>query len=406
MGIWNTVQKWQGKSVPPCSMIVAAAGSSCRMGGQDKLFAPLAGVPVLTRTLRAIDRAELVSEIVVAAQEERMEAVADLCAAAALHKKVKVVKGGASRTESVLAAALECDPRAELIAIHDGARPLVRPEMIDEMIRAGWQTQAAAPSTPVTDTVKVADDDRWVASTPDRSTLYAVQTPQVFQANILKAALQAALASGEPVTDDCAAVERLGKRVWLAGGGRRGEYQDHHASGSDNRGSAAAAAGGRTMTALRIGHGYDVHRLVEGRALILGGVTIPWERGLDGHSDADVLTHAVMDALLGAIAAGDIGKLFPDNDAAFHNISSMLLLKRVGEYLRQEGYTVVNIDATLIAQAPKVSPYRDAMRQNIAAALGVDVSQISVKATTEEHLGFTGTGEGMAAHAVALVEKL
>lgn len=159
------------------------------------------------------------------------------------------------------------------------------------------------------------------------------------------------------------------------------------------------------MTALRIGHGYDVHRLVEGRALILGGVTIPWERGLDGHSDADVLTHAVMDALLGAIAAGDIGKLFPDNDAAFHNISSMLL-KRVGEYLRQEGYTVVNIDATLIAQAPKVSPYRDAMRQNIAAALGVDVSQISVKATTEEHLGFTGTGEGMAAHAVALVEKL
>ena len=218
MGIWNTVQKWQGKSVPPCSMIVAAAGSSCRMGGQDKLFAPLAGVPVLTRTLRAIDRAELVSEIVVAAQEERMEAVADLCAAAALHKKVKVVKGGASRTESVLAAALECDPRAELIAIHDGARPLVRSEMIDEMIRAGWQTQAAAPSTPVTDTVKVADDDRWVASTPDRSTLYAVQTPQVFQANILKAALQAALASGEPVTDDCAAVERLGKRVWLAEG--------------------------------------------------------------------------------------------------------------------------------------------------------------------------------------------
>lgn len=159
------------------------------------------------------------------------------------------------------------------------------------------------------------------------------------------------------------------------------------------------------MTALRIGHGYDVHRLVEGRALILGGVTIPWERGLDGHSDADVLTHAVMDALLGAIAAGDIGKLFPDNDAAFHNISSMLLLKRVGEYLRQEGYTVVNIDATLIAQAPKVSPYRDAMRQNIAAALGVDVSQISVKATTEEHLGFTGALEGISAHAVALLDE-
>lgn len=160
------------------------------------------------------------------------------------------------------------------------------------------------------------------------------------------------------------------------------------------------------MTTLRIGHGYDVHRLAEGRPLILGGVAIPWERGLDGHSDADVLTHAVMDALLGAVAAGDIGKLFPDDDAAYLNISSMWLLERVGDYLRQQGYAVVNIDATLVAQAPKVSPYRDAMRKNIADALKVDISQISVKATTEEHLGFTGTGEGMAAHAVALVEKV
>ena len=160
------------------------------------------------------------------------------------------------------------------------------------------------------------------------------------------------------------------------------------------------------MTTLRIGHGYDVHRLAEGRPLILGGVAIPWERGLDGHSDADVLTHAIMDALLGAVAAGDIGKLFPDYDAAYLNISSMWLLERVGDYLRQQGYAVVNIDATLVAQAPKVSPYRDAMRKNIAAALKVDISRISVKATTEEHLGFTGTGEGMAAHAVALVEKV
>ena len=160
------------------------------------------------------------------------------------------------------------------------------------------------------------------------------------------------------------------------------------------------------MTTLRIGHGYDVHRLAEGRPLILGGVAIPWERGLDGHSDADVLTHAVMDALLGAVAAGDIGKLFPDDDAAYLNISSMLLLERVGDYLRQQGYAVVNIDATLVAQAPKVFPYRNAMRKNIAAALKADISRISVKATTEEHLGFTGTGEGMAAHAVALVEKV
>ena len=160
------------------------------------------------------------------------------------------------------------------------------------------------------------------------------------------------------------------------------------------------------MTPLRIGHGYDVHRLTEGRPLILGGVTIPWHQGLEGHSDADVLTHAVMDALLGAIAAGDIGKLFPDQEEAFRDISSMVLLRRVGDHLRQQGYALVNIDATLIAQAPKVAPYREEMRRNIAAALAVDISRVSVKATTEEHLGFTGTGQGMAAHAVALVEKI
>lgn len=160
------------------------------------------------------------------------------------------------------------------------------------------------------------------------------------------------------------------------------------------------------MTNLRIGHGYDVHRLVEGRPLILGGVTVPYEKGLLGHSDADVLTHAVMDALLGAAGLPDIGNLFPDNDKAFLNISSILLLQRVAEKLAEAKVQVVNIDATLIAQAPKIAPYRLTMRQNIAAALGIAVEQVGVKATTEEHLGFTGDGSGMAAHAVVLVEKL
>ena len=160
------------------------------------------------------------------------------------------------------------------------------------------------------------------------------------------------------------------------------------------------------MTNLRIGHGYDVHRLTEGRALILGGVTVPYEKGLAGHSDADVLTHAVMDALLGAAGLPDIGNLFPDNDNAFLNISSIYLLEKVAEKLREAGVQVVNIDATLVAQAPKIAPYRMEMRQNIANALGVSVEQVGVKATTEEHLGFTGDGSCMAAHAVALVEKV
>lgn len=159
------------------------------------------------------------------------------------------------------------------------------------------------------------------------------------------------------------------------------------------------------MTNLRIGHGYDVHRLTEGRALILGGVEIPYEKGLLGHSDADVLTHAVMDALLGAAALGDIGKLFPDSDAAYKGISSIELLKRVKARLSEAGFEAVNLDATILAQAPKLAPYRDEMRGNIACALDIPVSRVSVKATTEEGLGFTGSGEGIAAHAVALLEQ-
>ena len=159
------------------------------------------------------------------------------------------------------------------------------------------------------------------------------------------------------------------------------------------------------MTKLRVGHGYDVHRLVEGRALILGGVTVPFDRGLLGHSDADVLTHAVMDALLGAAALGDIGKLFPDSDAAYAGADSIVLLERVTALLREHGWQVGNVDATVVAQTPKLAPYIPEMRRRLAEAMGLDVDCVSVKATTEERLGFTGSGEGMAAHAVALIER-
>lgn len=160
------------------------------------------------------------------------------------------------------------------------------------------------------------------------------------------------------------------------------------------------------MTKLRVGHGYDVHRLVEGRALILGGVTVPFDRGLLGHSDADVLTHAVMDALLGAAALGDIGQLFPDSDAAYAGADSIALLERVTALLREHGWQVGNMDATVVAQAPRLAPYIPEMRRRLAEAMGLDVDCVSVKATTEERLGFTGSGEGMAAHAVALIERL
>ena len=156
---------------------------------------------------------------------------------------------------------------------------------------------------------------------------------------------------------------------------------------------------------MRIGHGYDVHRLVEGRKLIIGGVDIPYEKGLLGHSDADVLAHAIMDALLGAAALGDIGKLFPDNDPAFEGADSMKLLARVAEVLGEKGYAIGNIDSTVIAQKPKLAPYIEQMRRRMAEVCGIDMEQLSVKATTEEKLGFTGSGEGIAAHAVCLIER-
>ena len=217
---WNTIKKLQDQVRPICTAIVPAAGTSSRMGGENKLFMDLCGVPVLARTLQAIDRSELVSDIVVATQAELLEDVAALCAAAGLRKKVKVVCGGATRTESVLAAAMEANPKAQLLAVHDGARPLVLPEEFDQVIRFAYSSYAAAPAVPVTDTIKVADAKGLVTGTPDRSTLFAVQTPQVFRAEILKAALQSAVSEGASITDDCSAVERIGKQVYLTEGNR------------------------------------------------------------------------------------------------------------------------------------------------------------------------------------------
>lgn len=159
------------------------------------------------------------------------------------------------------------------------------------------------------------------------------------------------------------------------------------------------------MSDIRIGHGYDVHRLTEGRRLILGGVDIPHARGLDGHSDADVLTHALCDAMLGALAIGDIGRHFPDNDDSYLGISSLILLERVAEFCRKKGYVLSNCDVTVLAQKPKLAPHIDGMRENIARAVGVDIDRVSVKATTEERLGFTGREEGIAAHAVVIMTK-
>ena len=218
MGLFSKLfRRDQEESHPFCSVIVAAAGSSSRMGGENKLLQPVDGVPLLARTLMAVNGAALVDEIVVAAREEDLLTFGELCKTFGISKPVKIVRGGASRLESVYRASLECKDSAAFLAVHDGARPLVTPELIDRTITLAYRTNAAAPGVPVKDTVKIVRDGK-VESTPDREALRAIQTPQVFDAALLRSALQAAVTAGEEVTDDCSAVERLGKEIYLTEG--------------------------------------------------------------------------------------------------------------------------------------------------------------------------------------------
>ena len=367
--------------------ILVAAGSSRRMGF-DKLSVRLPdGRTVLETSAAALAGHPAVTQLVLVAGGNRSacEAIAASCP-----KPCTVVQGGATRADSVkngLAAAT-----GELVAIHDAARPFVSGEVISAALAAAETMGAAAPAVPVKDTVKIVKEDRTVRMTPDRATLYAVQTPQCFRRALYLQALEAV--SGEQaalVTDDCSLFELAGLPVQLT----EGDYANFKITTKEDL---------KGETTMRIGHGYDVHRLVEGRKLILGGVEIEYEKGLLGHSDADVLLHAVMDALLGAAALGDIGQHFPDTDPAYQGADSLELTRHVARILHEHGYTVGTVDATILCQRPKLAPHIPAMRRKIADALGVPVENISVKATTEEKLGFTGEGLGIAAHAVALLQ--
>ena len=381
------------------SAVLVAAGSSTRMGF-DKLSFDLGGETVLHRSIRAFDQCPQIGEIVLVAGKNRafVEQQAVGCT-----KPVQIVAGGATRAESAKNGVLAA--HGELVAVHDAARPFVSPAVIAAVLEAAARCGAAAPAVPVKDTIKqaVPGDGKTVPeaclvhSTPDRSTLYAVQTPQCFDRAQYLAALQELDAEkARLVTDDCSLFELTGRPVQLT----QGDYANLKITTREDLPRLVQ----KEETRMRIGHGYDVHRLVEGRKLILGGVEIPFEKGLLGHSDADVLAHAVMDAVLGAAALGDIGQHFPDNDPAYAGADSLELARHVARILSEHGYRVENIDATILCQRPKLAPHIPAMRANLAAAFGLPVDAVSVKATTEEHLGFTGEGLGIAAHAVALIE--
>jgi 2-C-methyl-D-erythritol 4-phosphate cytidylyltransferase/2-C-methyl-D-erythritol 2,4-cyclodiphosphate synthase len=384
-------------SRPRVSAIVAAGGAGVRLGaGQPKHFLALDGRSMLEMSVAALATHPEVDEVIVALPAAHLDPPPAYltrswpCA-------VRVVEGGARRQDSVARAFAAIDPSSTVVLVHDAARPFASPSLVSRMIAAGDACGAAIPAIGVTDTVKVGTidgDHTWVTATVPREQVYLAQTPQAFTWGVLAAAI-ASGATGDVATDEAGLVERMGGKVALV----TGEPANVKITTPED----LAVARARTPVAPRIGTGYDLHRLVAGRPLILGGVRIPFELGLDGHSDADIVCHAVTDAVLGAAALGDIGRLFPDTEAAWKDADSVALLRTAMSRVHEAGYRVGNVDVTVIAQRPKLLPHVPAMRETLASALGVGIEAVSVKGKTNEQVDSMGRGESMACHAVALL---
>ena len=372
--------------------LLLSGGSGTRMGcAGNKTLLPLLGESAICHALRTLRRHCDGVVMVIRPIDE-----ADIRAALAKsHLSVeKIVYGGADRQESVYNGLAALPDDCDIVLVHDGARPLIDDETVQNVISSVRQYGSGIASTPVTDTFKQVDENGVAVATPDRNFLRAVQTPQGFKKDLL---LRAHHEIKQRCTDDAALVSQLGVPVHLCEGSRRNIKLTTPED--------IAMAEHYLNVFPRIGHGYDAHKLVEGRKFILGGVDIPFEKGLLGHSDADVLLHAITDALLGAAAMGDIGKHFPDKDPQYKGISSLLLLEKAVVLLRENGFEPLNIDATVICQRPKLAPHIPQMRENIARACGLEVDCVSVKATTTEGMGFEGEGLGVSTHAVALLKS-
>lgn len=372
--------------------VVLAAGSGRRCGQErNKMFIRIGNMSVLERSLTAFEQSGCFDHIILVYRGcDRVET--ENAAKRVLSLPFTLVEGGRERQFSV-ENALHAIQDADIVAVHDGARCFIKPEVIRACIEKARETGAAAAGVKTHDTIKVVDGDI-IKETLDRSRLVNIQTPQVFSYELLKNAHESAASDGFLGTDECGLVERIGHTVSVVDAG----YDNIKITTQED------ILLGRMITGetVRTGTGYDAHKLVEGRPLILGGVTIPHTHGLLGHSDADVLLHAIMDALLGAAALGDIGKHFPCTDE-FKDASSLELLSRTRDIITDKGFMITNIDATLIMQKPKIAPYVDEMRRSIAKTLDIGIDAVSVKATTTEGMGFEGTGEGASAMAVATI---
>lgn len=362
------------------------------MNGKDKLFADLNGAPVLLHSLKAFQKAESVDEIIIVSRPESRERIKALCERFGIFKLKAIADGGETRMQSVLNGLGHVSPDITLLAVHDGGRPFITPDEINSLTALAAEKGAVIPAVRVKETVKIASDGR-IINTPDRSGLYLAQTPQVFQLTKYKQAVEAA--GNTDVTDDAALFENAGFEVFIA----EGSYGNVKITTPEDL---------LFYRHPRVGFGYDVHKFTknnsaEERKLILCGADINYERGLLGHSDADVAVHALMDALLGACALGDIGFHFPCTPE-YKDIASTELLARVMRLLEENNFAPVNLDITIIAEVPKLAPYIQQMRMNIAKICNLPLESVSVKATTEEGLGLAG--EGIGAKAACLVKSL
>jgi 2-C-methyl-D-erythritol 4-phosphate cytidylyltransferase/2-C-methyl-D-erythritol 2,4-cyclodiphosphate synthase len=372
--------------------------------GRPKQFLELGGLPVLARTVALFRELPEIREIIVAAPSSYLQETREM-----LERftpgAVVLVTGGETRQESVRAGLAVVSPEIELVVVHDGVRPLLEPKLVRDCLAAATESGAAMLAIPVKDTVKEVNAGMVVARTIDRQDLWLAQTPQVARRELLAEAFASALREDFVGTDEAALLERIGCKVRIVMGAERNlkiTRPEDLALASALLKERAAVVG---PSAIRVGHGYDAHQLGLERRLVLGGVDIPFERGLIGHSDADVLLHALCDAMLGAAGLGDIGRHFPDSDPALEGISSLCLLERVVEKLSAQAFKLLNADVTVVAQRPKLSPYFPAMQENIARVCLIGLDCINLKATTTEKMGFTGREEGIAAHAVVLIEQ-
>jgi 2-C-methyl-D-erythritol 4-phosphate cytidylyltransferase/2-C-methyl-D-erythritol 2,4-cyclodiphosphate synthase len=378
--------------------VVVAAGQSTRFGGPiPKQFLDVGGQSVLERSVRALaDRPAVAGVVVVLAPEElngpRLPLVRSWPGVLAL------AAGGATRADSVLRG-LEAAPASRFVLVHDAARPMAPPELVERVIEAARRDGAALPALQVPDTIKEVDHEGAVLRTVDRSALCLAQTPQGARMDWLLDALRGAAADGVEVTDEAAALERAGHRVAVVAGDPRNRKITSEADLDELRRQSTEGE----PSLLRVGSGFDVHPFAEGRALVLGGVRFEDEPGLAGHSDADVVLHAAMDALLGAAGLDDIGALFPPDDPQYAGADSGKLASRVARLIVRRGLEVVNLDLTVLAERPRIRPRVAEMRERIAACLEIDSARVGLKATTLEGLGALGRAEGIACQAVALL---